>query len=308
MVDITNAKHHEKSSNILDTNPQEPKNVLVKAKSKRLMFLITTFVVLCVGMAMIQTTFYIPVFSDIFSPKQVQPEVVKISCKFEKIDSTDKQIQFSIVVDNNLDDYASQNIHVYLVKTSVYFDDCLNNFDEKTKKLNRINVTTKKFNANFYQSLGTSGNKENLLAQTSYTLVVTQNDDVILTQEVKTKAKVFVDSISKKIEIDNEFGPNRYLKFRPELNSSFSDFLVLYVELLDADTNALIMSTTMTKQGLEEGGWWLYTKLKTDTASNYKALIYCSTEHPEQFNFAQSKIVDGVTYYLIYSQNEIMVF
>ena len=287
------------------------------------MFLLAT-------VAVVQTTFYIPIFSDIFHPdtttstNSVTPETptpptptpldpsgggeetLEVVYKFSGIDANYEKVDFILEIENLTKEQQSEEnlkkYKLYLVKKVDATDEFLSAVTDLQKDSNKIQVTSTKVKGTFTTYIHNTG-VSNIKPNTDYCIVLTKEDKIIKTASVKTKGFDYITSVSWSVIPPDIYG-DRYLDIRLTYNAKFEGF-TLYFQLYNLTSNekAEGKDSLIPKELLDAGSHPLMIFLKTEPEHDYQLKIYCLTDDPESIYYTDTEVKDEITYYLIYTDS-----
>ena len=282
-----------------ETNKSFPKtDVKHNIKRRKILF---SFVFLLASFAIIQSSIYIPVFSDIFSPKQ-EVAVLTPTYAFSSVSTTKNQVSCTLNIENV--DFEKTNYYLCLTKEEDATDEFVSIILASAKE-NFINVKTNNTDKTFSSCLAVSG-VEKIKYNTNYALLLIKDDKIILKQVVTTQNFVYITNIEIKPTTTDKI--YRYLNLRVTPNEEFKNFNSLYFQIVDKETNMPLSDyAIIPKEYLSESFASLPFKLGTPK-KDYILKIYCSTDSPDNIEYTDEFVKDEIKYYLIYTHNEIINF
>ena len=133
--------------------------------------------------------------------------------------------------------------------------------------------------------------------------------DIFNISQGEEQSQNYVTSVSTSISIQTDY---KYLKIDVKFDPSFDDFNAIYFQLYDISTNtALPNYSQQNKENAKHPDIYGYPSIAKDKEAppaNYKLRLFCSTDHPENFEGAETLIKDGITFYLFYTWEETITF
>ncbi|MBR1925926.1 MAG: hypothetical protein IJ837_03665 [Clostridia bacterium] len=278
----------------------------VKEKKKK-NFLFSKFVILLALTAVVQTVFYIPIFSDIFSPSppsQVSTPTVSIfpNYTFNSVVETDKNLTFSLTIENA--DLENENYFLYLVKKEDASDKYLNSIPIEVRESDRIKITNQT-NVYSFQKYITPLGSFYVIPETDYMIIVAKNDEIVQTKSVKTASKIYFSDV-------NVFFENEKINIKLKADSSFKGFgtLLIQVKNLTDSTwgpqNNGVDKTTGVEDNLA-GDKYNFSVTKSSVDQYFELKIYCITTDSEKIALPDSIICDDTYYYLIYTYDKPLI-
>lgn len=112
--------------------------------------------------------------------------------------------------------------------------------------------------------------------------------------------KPYVSKIEFANFADDEFGPNRYLKYRAVFDESFSNFEKIYYDVKNLTDNTEIEGPFVEKSGIDSYALW--TIPKTTPKKDYQIRVWCANPDPSKLKYTETKTKDEYQLYLIYTE------
>lgn len=286
-------------------------------KSRKLnLKLLSSFMFLCAAVVVLQTGIYIPIFSEIFSPSPpAQTTVISPTYTFSSIITTANKIDFTLTIDNV--DFSKEDYFVYLVREEKATDLFINSIIPSVKLSEQIkinsNVSALSFTKYMSETVGVK-----LKPNTNYAIIIVKDDNIVQKQIVKTEDFEYVKSLDINTKVDDE--GKRHIYIKTYLNDAFKDYEYLYLQLTNLETNTVVKAYARVKKdeienALNEPLIYQYpisdilmvdpdTSVPEPTSVlGYQLKIFCSTDHTENFENAESFVKEEIKYYLIYTHD-----
>ena len=264
----------------------------VTRKHFNLFKLFSSFIVVCAVAAIVQTTFPIPIFSEIFNPTPAPTIVVPSpSYTIDTLSSTYKDVSYSITIDN-VDDFTANEYSLLLVKTGSDTDEFIASIPTAVKNANKTIVTTAITAGTFNKCVTTTGAKS-LSANTNYVLLVLKDEKIVQSQTILTKDFKYITSVDLKKN-------SGWVQFTENVNEDFGNYTSLYIEVYDTLTNAYI-----TYAGAAKGSSQYISNTEFATTSSINLKVYCLPTDNTGLEDFETKTIGTDVYYLIYTQNNI---
>lgn len=131
--------------------------------------------------------------------------------------------------------------------------------------------------------------------------------DIFNISQSEAQAPSYVTSVSTSLSFDTNY---KYLKISLKFDPSFDDFNAIYIQLYDISTNTPLPNySQQNKENAKNPDIYGYPSIAKDIEAppaNYKLRLFCSTDHPENFEGAETLIKDGITFYLFYTCDEVI--
>lgn len=293
-----NASIHKNNENVL-----KKKNNIIK--------LISSFVFLLASISIIQTTIKIPIFSDIFNP-YVSKTVLPTYC-FSNLSSEFGKINCRIDV-GKVDDFSKKDYCLICVQAGFDNEEYINAIPLAFREEHKIKIDSQVTLGSFYTFLTTEGVK-NLVQNKKYVLVVMCDDKIEIKQDISTLcyvSNVTIEGVNLNATSEDDKylfvdGAYRYLHIKTFLDEKFKDYGTLYFETTNIETNEKD-GTTMTKEVLDAGSYFSKPVVKTLDEQFFVFKVYTNKAHLVDLDLSESVVKDDVTFYLIYSYDEIIKF
>jgi len=306
-VNPTFDENNVKTQTLSDTKVKQEKSNKLNLK------LLSSFMFLCATVVILQTGIYIPIFSEIFSPSQPSPTIViPPTYDFSSIVATENKIDFTLTIDNV--DFSKEDYFVYLVKEEDATDLFMNSVMASVKLSEQIKLYSNISALSFTKYMSVSGGV-NLKPNTNYAIIVVKDDIIVQKQIAKTEDFEYVKSLDINTKVDDE--GERHIYIKTYLNDNFKDYEYLYLQLTNLETNTVVKAYARVKKDeIEEAlndpmiSYPESNILMVDpdtsvpeptSALGYQLKIFCSTDHPENFENAESFVKEEIKYYLIYT-------
>jgi len=264
-----------------------------------------SFMFACAAVAVLPLGVYVPVFSEIFSPTNVEAVGEKShQYNVDVVSVTSESINCLITLNNV--DFEKENYYVYVIKEADVSDSFLASVAESIKQSYRVKLTAALSNITFTKFMFSLGVEE-LKPATNYVLLIAQEDKIVCKKPISTEKLKYV----KEVVIDTSIKDKtyKYLDVKAQPSDEFSDFTSFYFELYNKSTHTLNPDyySLIPQENLTSSSARFAIKL-TEPEYDYELRIYCSTSHPEKLNYSDSLVKDEITYYLIYTHESVIHF
>lgn len=258
-------------------------------KKSNIMKLVSGFVAVCATVAMVQTTFKIPILSDLFHPTAiVTPTPMPPSYAFYGVSTTGNSISYSLQVDN-VDDFSSNDYKIVVVTKGNDNDTFIQSMPTTIINANATIVTGKITSGKFVQYIGAKSTA--ILAENSdYVIMLLYQDSIVQKQDVKTKNIHFVTGLKTSI---NSGYMMVNLDFRGDV-----DYEYLYMQFIDVKTGIQLSYSNVSK------GSNANVSLSEIGGYDLKIKIYCLPNDPTGFTELEKITFMDQNYYLIYTYTE----
>lgn len=282
-----------------DNRLVEKKSNKNKNKKINTFKLIASFIVVCAVAAIVQTAFPIPIFSRLFSPAIM---IDKTTYSFSSIEITDEMITFSLSIKNA--DFKNNNYFIYLVEQNNATEEYIKSISGTLKSIEQVKITASESTYNFTKYITTSGAKK-IKPDTTYTIILLNNEKILQTYDVTTPKKVYISEMSVLF-----YGGN--INVTMEADSSFTDFVILIqiTNLSDPTWGAQGNGTDQTtcNDVSLSGSIFSFPVIKSLTPQYFEVKIYCRTTDPEKKalpdTVTHGDIENPEYYYLIYTYDK----
>ena len=283
-----------------------------KRKNQRaLIKLLSGFVFLLAAVATVQTSIYVPLFSDIFSPiqqTQVANEVIiSPTYEFSGLSVTDKKISLYLSADNINSENGSN--YLYVVNQLEATDEFINSIDESVKAIGRFEVLSGKNQYSFTKYLSATG-WVNLQPETKYSIIVVNDNKIVTKENVITIGNPYISSVNVKVNTDT-------IRITDlSMVSEFHDYSTILIQIVNLTDSTWgpegngIDETTTDRAHIEanEAGPFEFNVTKMSYEQEFVLKIYCMTDHPENIEYESTYYKNGtLLFYLIYTQSGIIL-
>ncbi len=304
---ITNSEHFN-SSNVTKDEISKPKvnNSTNIHKSSNIFRLVSSFIAVCVVAAIVQTTFPMPLFTNLFNstPSTSPPIVVPIvpvtaTYTIDSLTATHNKIDFSVTIDN-VDDFGANDYCLILVQSGCDSDEYIEKLSYDAYMSNRIVISSNITLGAFDKYTLDSGIKK-IEQNKSYVMLVLKDKKIVQKQEITTKIFNYVTNVSFKINTDLT---SRYLNCQAKINDEFNYDTICYV-FRNLVTNQLEVS--IIPKAIMDSSWASFGVALYEVPVLYELKIYCITDSSDMY-YSETFTKDKITYQLIYIHDEYVLF
>ena len=274
-------------------NDSEIRKNKTNRKPSYLFRLLASFLVVCAFVAIVQTTFKIPVFSDLFNPSSSasSPIYTPPVYNIDALNSTYKDVNFTVTV-YNVTDFSANEYGLLLVKSGTDTNEYLSTIPSSVKNANKKIISAKTTTDSIAKCVSTSGAKS-LSASTEYVLLVLENEKIVLKQTITTKDFIHIYNVTL-----NRNG--EYVQFTENINPSFTNYSYIYIEIFDYATNFYV-----TFAGSSPGDSQYISSKELSAFSKINIKIYCKPTNLMGLEDFETKTIGSDAYYLLYTQDGI---
>ena len=276
-----------------------------KNKSKHIYKLMSSFLVVCVFAAIMQSTFYIPIFSDIVgmlttvaTPKEPILPVYKIT----DTKSTHEIIGYTIIIEN-IENYFANEYAVILVQSGDDDDKTLSTFSASTLLAHK-KVVTEKSNSGTFSTYISSVGIQKLQPSKNYVILLLKDGKIVQKCSISTTQKPYLSEI-------NAYFTAVGINIKLKTHSSFTGYGTLLIQVKNL-TNPTwgpegngIDWTTGSEATLAESTF-LFAANKLTVDQEFELKIFCVTTDPEKIALPDT-IYHGDYYYLIYTYDKPLI-
>ena len=276
-----------------------------KKNQKALIRLLSSFVFLLATVATVQTSVYIPIFSDIFSPTQVIETVESQNFAFSGISASASKISFTLSIENFSE---GEEQYIYIVPSGDATDAFIGSVDESVRAIGRKKALSSLDLYSFTQYLTETGWVD-LASETDYSIIVVRENSIIAKENVKTKWNLYISTI------DVEVGTENIQIKNFDMVSGFENYSVVLIRLENV-TDPMwgpegdgFDHTTTNKENIESGlaGIPTFNVTKELYEQHFTLRIYISTDLPEGIEYSAVYNHNGEDFYLIYTKSDIIL-
>ena len=287
-------------------------------KKMNLMRHFSSFIALCAMATIIQTSFPIPIFSQIFGRTTT---VNNPAYSFSTISSTCKSVSYSITIDE-VDDFDKTEYCIMLVKEGNDTDEYVASIPVALKRSHKVIVSSNNVSGSFDKFISQEGINR-LKNGEDYVVVLLRDEKIVKKESVKTKSyitKLTFDGINDSLPVGSEGYYThtyteggidyRFLNVDVYIDESFDNFHSLYIELTNVTNEPYTKdATTMNESGVNGQMSFGPRFLKDSPQQRLKFKIYCYPKFLKDLDYTETMTPDGVvTYYLIYSHPDVIIF
>ena len=296
-----------------DVIDESNSRVRTKKYPKSAIRLLASFIVACAVFAMVQSKVFIPVFSQMFSLTQStetktddkdddkSEEILPIVYIFKSITSTHNSINYSLEL-QNVKDFSSNEYSVMLVKSGCDTDEYILSISSILKNSYKIKLNSSICSGTLGKYISTIG-INNLLPNTNYVFLLLKDEKIVKKQDVKTQDFKYITDVEIKYNTSKTY---RYIMFQAKANEYFDNYESICYVFTNITTNEKLYSK-VPKIYLAES-YASFEFLLTAPIEQYELKIYCETNSPQDINYSHSFVSDEITYYLIYTHQDVILF
>ena len=287
-------------------NQENNKNIsYVKTDKKKKNFLLPRFIMLLALAALVQPVFYIPIFSDIFSPSPpVSTAVTTPQYVFSSVAITDNKLTFSLTIENA--DLETENYCLYLVKQVDATDEYINSIPNEVRESEQKNIINKTDTYSFVKYITLTGSAY-INPETDYSVIVVKENKIVQSYNMTSASKIYLSYINVYFESGN-------IKIKLKTDSSFTGFGKLLIQVTNltdstwgAEHNGIDRTTGSEEDLSSTGNTHAFAATASSVDQYFEVKIYCVTTDPEKIALPDTTLYNTEYYYLIYTYDETLI-